>query len=127
VLVGFSRGAFTVRSVAGMIGQLGLLTREGIENFYPIFKDMENWMNEDYDDPFPTIPFENKPQGKGAADEYRKRLVKVCAIHLQSSYGINLLFQLGYAREREDKGRGKPIKIKAIGKIFHLPSISYRY
>lgn len=60
-----------------MIGKLGLLTREGIDHFYPIFKDMENWMNKDYDDPFPTTPFDNKPRGPGAAKTYRERLEKV--------------------------------------------------
>lgn len=38
VLIGFSRGAFTVRSVASMIRDLGLLTRAGMNVFYPIFK-----------------------------------------------------------------------------------------
>jgi uncharacterized protein (DUF2235 family) len=73
-LVGFSRGAFTARSVAGMIANLGLLTREGVEHFYPIFKDMQNWENEDYVDPFPGVPFRNKPKGRNAEVEYRSRL-----------------------------------------------------
>ncbi|KAI1169632.1 hypothetical protein F4777DRAFT_592574 [Nemania sp. FL0916] len=51
VLLGFSRGAFTARSIGGMISDLGLLTREGMEFFYPIFKDMQNWTNDHYDDP----------------------------------------------------------------------------
>ncbi|KAI0526383.1 hypothetical protein F5B22DRAFT_632877 [Xylaria bambusicola] len=48
VLLGFSRGAFTARSIGGMISDLGLLTRVGQEYFYPIFKDMQNWSNESY-------------------------------------------------------------------------------
>ncbi|KAK3379589.1 hypothetical protein B0T24DRAFT_647140 [Lasiosphaeria ovina] len=67
ILVGFSRGAFTVRSVAGMVGQLGLLTREGMEFFYPIYKDMQNWHTPNYEDPFPSIPFDDKPRGEDAA------------------------------------------------------------
>lgn len=77
ILVGFSRGAFTARSVAGMVGKLGLLTREGIEHFYPIFKDMQNWENYDYEDPFPDVPFRNKPKGATADVEYRTRLEKM--------------------------------------------------
>lgn len=96
VLVGFSRGAFTARSVAGLIGNLGLLTREGVENFYPIFKDMQNWMNTDYIDPFPTVPFRDKPKGPYAADEYRARLEK-----------------MGYTRVWQQNGGGL-IKIKAV-------------
>jgi hypothetical protein len=46
VLIGFSRGAFTVRSVAGIISDIGLLTREGMNDFYPIFKDQENFKND---------------------------------------------------------------------------------
>ncbi|KAL7626971.1 hypothetical protein AAE478_003746 [Parahypoxylon ruwenzoriense] len=76
ILIGFSRGAFTARSIGGMISDLGLLTREGMEFFYPIFKDMQNWMNPDYNDQFPEIPFPEKPKGPHAVDEYRKRLVE---------------------------------------------------
>lgn len=43
VLLGFSRGAFTARSIAGMIANIGLLTREGMDCFFPIFKDNQNF------------------------------------------------------------------------------------
>ena len=36
ILIGFSRGAFTVRSVAAMISDIGLLTRAGMAVFYPM-------------------------------------------------------------------------------------------
>ena len=42
ILIGFSRGAFTARSVADMIGNLGLLTSDGFDHFYDIFVDYEN-------------------------------------------------------------------------------------
>jgi hypothetical protein len=60
-----------------MIASIGLLTRKGIDNFYPIFKDMENRFNNSYKDPFPTLPFPNKPVGDKSEDEYRRRLVEV--------------------------------------------------
>ncbi|KAL7935988.1 hypothetical protein V8C35DRAFT_296556 [Trichoderma chlorosporum] len=94
-LVGFSRGAFTARSVAGMVANLGLLTREGLEYFYPIFKDMENWNNDKYKDEFPGQPFANKPKGPNAAEVYRKRLE-----------------ELGYTRVYQENG--ELIKIKAV-------------
>ncbi|KZL84210.1 hypothetical protein CI238_11757, partial [Colletotrichum incanum] len=97
ILVGFSRGAYIVRSVAGMIADLGLLTREGVEHFWPIFKDMENWNNHRYRDEFPTVPFDNKPKGEGAADVYRSRLEK-----------------LGMTRVRQEEGNGEIIKVKAV-------------
>lgn len=40
-LIGFSRGAFTARSLGGLIGQLGLLNKRGMEHFYEIFQDWE--------------------------------------------------------------------------------------
>ncbi|KAI0477024.1 ADP-ribosylation factor family-domain-containing protein [Xylaria cf. heliscus] len=98
VLIGFSRGAFTARSIGGMVSDLGLLTREGMEYFYPIFKDMRNWTNEHYDDPFPTIPFTNKPKGESAASIYRERLI-----------------EKGYSRVREKNGQGSLIRVLAIG------------
>ncbi|RAL59466.1 hypothetical protein DID88_006582 [Monilinia fructigena] len=72
ILVGFSRGAFTARSVAGMISDIGLLTRHGMTNFYAIFKDQENFRNPDYKDIFPELPFPHKPRD---GNEYKKRLV----------------------------------------------------
>ncbi|KAK4098924.1 hypothetical protein N658DRAFT_498945 [Parathielavia hyrcaniae] len=42
ILIGFSRGAFTARSVADMIASVGLLTPEGLDRFYSIFDDYEN-------------------------------------------------------------------------------------
>ncbi len=42
VLVGFSRGAFTARSVADMIATLGLLTPDGLDHFYQIFDDYQH-------------------------------------------------------------------------------------
>lgn len=45
VLIGFSRGAFTARSVADLIASIGLLTPEGLDHFYAIFDDYENMAN----------------------------------------------------------------------------------
>jgi hypothetical protein len=74
ILVGFSRGAFTARSVANMIQDIGLLTGDGMEYFYPIFKDQQNFRNRDYNDVFPNLPFPDKPEGPDAAVEYKRRL-----------------------------------------------------
>ncbi|KAF2497174.1 hypothetical protein BU16DRAFT_459324, partial [Lophium mytilinum] len=41
-LIGFSRGAFTARSIGGLIGGMGLLEKAGMPWFYLIFKDWEN-------------------------------------------------------------------------------------
>lgn len=96
ILIGWSRGAFTVRSVAGMIGKLGLLTREGMDSFVPVFKDMQHWKDDDYQDAFPDMPFPGKPKGDGAADVYRQKLEKM---------GLT----------RVTQASGELIKVKAIG------------
>ncbi|KAK3062775.1 hypothetical protein LTS18_003373, partial [Coniosporium uncinatum] len=41
-LLGFSRGAYTARSVGGMISSIGLLTKDAMDDFYDIFSDYEN-------------------------------------------------------------------------------------
>ena len=61
VLVGFSRGAFTARSIAGLIGSIGLLTKRGLIDFYDIFKDYENSSDPSYRPTQPDVPFKNKP------------------------------------------------------------------
>jgi uncharacterized protein (DUF2235 family) len=40
-LLGYSRGAFTARSVAGLVGGFGLLKKESMRFFYQIFEDWE--------------------------------------------------------------------------------------
>ena len=47
-LVGFSRGAFTARSIGGLIEAMGLLTKKGLEDFYVIFNDWERQNDPDY-------------------------------------------------------------------------------
>ncbi|KAI9721763.1 MAG: hypothetical protein M1812_002098 [Candelaria pacifica] len=87
-LLGFSRGAFTARSIAGLIGTIGLLTKKGLVDFYAIFKDYENGWNQHYKDEFPNTPFSDKPS-------------------------IN---DMSYAKELETRGLSTlNIPIKAIG------------
>ncbi|KAJ5232985.1 hypothetical protein N7468_005941 [Penicillium chermesinum] len=74
ILVGFSRGAFTARAVAGLITDIGLLNTKGMEYFYAIFEDVQNWKNPHYKDKFPTVPFPDKPSTPTRGNEYRRRL-----------------------------------------------------
>ncbi|KAK7894402.1 hypothetical protein LTR67_006163 [Exophiala xenobiotica] len=59
-LIGFSRGAFTARSVGGLIGDLGLLTRAGLPYFNEIFEDWQHRADERYVSKFPETPFPEK-------------------------------------------------------------------
>ncbi|KKK18916.1 hypothetical protein AOCH_000310 [Aspergillus ochraceoroseus] len=74
IIVGFSRGAFTARSLAGLITEIGLLNSTGMQSFYPIFKDIENAQNPQYKDQFRSMPFSHKPRPPFQTKVYRRRL-----------------------------------------------------
>ena len=75
-LIGFSRGAFTARTVAGFIDCIGLLTKEGLPYLPEIFEDWEHRMNPNYKPKFPNLPFPNKPSLSDP--RYQEELVRVC-------------------------------------------------
>ena len=79
-LIGFSRGAFTARSIAGLISSIGLLTRKGLVDFYPIFKDWENQLQDDYKTLWPDQPYANRP--KITDPSYSAKLKEVGSILL---------------------------------------------
>jgi len=60
-LIGFSRGAFTARSVGGLVGDIGLLTKSGLPYFGEIFEDYIHREDDYYKPKYPNIPFPNKP------------------------------------------------------------------
>jgi uncharacterized protein (DUF2235 family) len=60
-LLGFSRGAYTARAVGGMIGDLGLLTKEGLMYFPEIYEDYQHRNDTRYVSKFRDIPFPDKP------------------------------------------------------------------
>ncbi|MCJ1476364.1 hypothetical protein MMC13_005030 [Lambiella insularis] len=71
-LLGFSRGAFTARSVAGLIDNVGVLTKAGLPYLDVIFKDFENRANPNYVSSYPNIPFPNKTSSNNPI--YKKEL-----------------------------------------------------
>ncbi|KAF2178815.1 hypothetical protein K469DRAFT_731418 [Zopfia rhizophila CBS 207.26] len=74
-LLGFSRGAFTARSIAGLVGQVGLLTKEGLHALPEVFKDVQNRRDPKYIPKNPNVPFPNKPSADDPryADELERR------------------------------------------------------
>ena len=74
-LFGFSRGAFTVRSIAALIGAVGLLTKAGLPYLAEIFKDFENRRNPIYRPAYPDIPFPNKTSASNP--KYQEELERV--------------------------------------------------
>lgn len=66
-LFGFSRGAFTARSICAMINCVGLLTSRGMEDFYSVFKDWENQDKKNYISAWPDRPFSRRPNARELA------------------------------------------------------------
>ncbi|KAF1986378.1 hypothetical protein K402DRAFT_332875 [Aulographum hederae CBS 113979] len=69
--IGFSRGAYTARSIAGMVSSVGLLTKEAMAGFYDIFKDYENAGEKAYKPRYPKTHSEFKlERSSDEAHEY---------------------------------------------------------
>jgi uncharacterized protein (DUF2235 family) len=60
-LIGFSRGAFTARSIAGLIGEIGLLTKKGLNDLPEVYEDVQHRRDPSYVPKHPDIPFPRKP------------------------------------------------------------------
>lgn len=71
-LFGFSRGAFTARSIGGLIDVVGILTKDGLPYLAEIFRDVQNRHNEHYQPKNPNKPFPNKPSANDP--EYAREL-----------------------------------------------------
>ncbi|KAK4227766.1 hypothetical protein QBC38DRAFT_499110 [Podospora fimiseda] len=79
ILIGFSRGAFTARSVADMIASIGLLTPDGLDQFYTIFNDYEHMGDKTRDtDEFlvPGLQEYNNSFGQAKIEWEEKRMRK---------------------------------------------------
>ncbi|KAL8966136.1 MAG: hypothetical protein Q9183_003505, partial [Haloplaca sp. 2 TL-2023] len=71
-LIGFSRGAFTARSVAGLIGGAGLLTKSGLPDLGEVYRDFQHRRDPDYEPAYPDVPFPRKPSANDP--RYRETL-----------------------------------------------------
>jgi hypothetical protein len=74
-LIGFSRGAFTARSVAGLISVVGLLTKKGLPFLPEIFRDVQFCKSPHYRPRNPDVPFPNKPRANDP--RYAEELYRV--------------------------------------------------
>lgn len=73
--MGFSRGAFTARSIAGLISEVGLLTKTGLRSLVEVFRDVRKKRDPHYRPRNPDIPFPNKPSVSDP--QYRIELERV--------------------------------------------------
>ncbi|KAF2500618.1 hypothetical protein BU16DRAFT_502560 [Lophium mytilinum] len=60
-LIGFSRGAFTARSIGGLVGQIGLLTKKALGSLAEVFTDVQHRRDPHYRPKYPDVPFPDKP------------------------------------------------------------------
>jgi uncharacterized protein (DUF2235 family) len=74
ILIGFSRGAFTARTVAGLIGAIGVLTKRGLSYLPEVYKDVLHRREPDYQSREPDIPFPRKPSASDP--RYKQELVR---------------------------------------------------
>ncbi|KIW19113.1 hypothetical protein PV08_03405 [Exophiala spinifera] len=74
-IIGFSRGAFTARSISSLINAVGLLTSKGLEYFVQVFEDWEFQQRQDFVSKWPNIPFPgHKPPVTDA--QYQQHLIE---------------------------------------------------
>lgn len=106
ILIGFSRGAFTARSIADLIASIGLLTTGGMTWFYSIFEDYENigdvsrtggqFLDSSYEflaeyngeRGVAKIAWENRRK-----EEYKQWLKEVSSVNQSSTYNEMLTFR----------------------------------
>ncbi|KAK5118008.1 hypothetical protein LTR62_004052 [Meristemomyces frigidus] len=60
-IFGFSRGAYTARAIAGLISEVGLLTKKGLPFLPEIFRDVQHKHDRNYVPKHPDVPFPDKP------------------------------------------------------------------
>lgn len=72
IIIGFSRGAFTARSIASLIGALGLLTTTGLEHLITLIDDWEYQGDPNYQSSSPDKPWKNR--GDFTSQQYQMNL-----------------------------------------------------
>ncbi len=79
-IFGFSRGAYTARSIAGLIDQIGILTKDGLPDLPEIYRDIKYQYDNGYAPKHPDVPFPNKPSARDPAYKeglQRRRLTQL--------------------------------------------------
>ncbi|EMC92724.1 hypothetical protein BAUCODRAFT_95968 [Baudoinia panamericana UAMH 10762] len=79
-IFGFSRGAYTARAIAGLIGEVGVLTNKGLPYLAEIFRDVQHKHDKRYVPKNPDIPFPDKPSALDPAynqELQRRRLTRL--------------------------------------------------
>lgn len=113
-LIGFSRGAFTARSIGGLIGAVGLLKRKALSHFFEIFSDWENAGNAKYTPMFFDSYYEHHKQDGNERPPIELAHDKNRIDHYMSEY-FRILKKLGLTQEVQVKCIGVWDTVGALG------------
>ncbi|PNS18197.1 hypothetical protein CAC42_7566 [Sphaceloma murrayae] len=135
-LIGFSRGAYTARSLGGLVGQLGLLRKENMTWFYDIFEDWQNAGNPKYEPRFwknwsrwsvdvnhgdpagITTPSNQQAKVNDYLEDYRKKLLALKITQEANISAIGVFDTVG--------ALGIPVN-PIVQKMFKLPAFLHKY
>lgn len=110
-LLGFSRGAFTARSLGGFIAAVGILSSKAMPFFFECFSDWENAGNDDYTPTFIDVYCHNNPEEEA---EVRKSQPPLKMARTKKERGIDK-YMSAYQQHLLSLGLTQEVKIKVIG------------
>ena len=96
-LIGFSRGAYTARAVAGLVENVGVLTKRGLASFPVIYKDFARRHDRGYRSPQRDVPFPNKPSARDPryAQELERRRLTTLGVRVKAIGVFDTVGSLG--------------------------------
>lgn len=106
-LLGFSRGAFTARSIGGLVGAVGLLRTKAMSFFLRIFQDWENAGRKGYRTQFFEAYFPNPEERAKYQPDYE-------LAHTPGAENIDK-YMAAYRRQLLILNLTQEVKIKCIG------------
>lgn len=110
-LLGFSRGAFTARSLGGFIAAVGILTKKAMPFFYECFEDWENAGDAEYTPQFIDAYCRANPDQELEA---KKNQPEDGLAHIKAERGIDK-YMFAYRKHLLSLGLTQEVQIKGIG------------
>jgi hypothetical protein len=110
-LMGFSRGAFTARSLGGFIAAVGVLTKKALPHFYECFLDWERAGDDDHEPMFINAYCQANPDQE---IEAKKNQPPIELAHDKSEAGIDK-YMFEYRKHLLSLGLTQEAEIDAIG------------
>ncbi|KAI5808500.1 hypothetical protein DFH27DRAFT_521948 [Peziza echinospora] len=122
ILIGFSRGAYTARAIAGLINRIGILTRKAMDDFYKIYAEYR-------DKTRPIPPYIDIMYHRNDGDYFHRDsryVTAVACFDTVGSLGIpgSIWKSTGFNEKYEFRDTG--INIGKIGHAFHALALDER-